>query len=339
TVVEPSILSDRKQNYLMAVMPLGDAERGEWTQAGIAYVEITTGEFAATQLEGDNAAVLVVEELARLQPSEVIMPASWVEKGVSLPQGIHLTPVADWRFEFTGAEQALMQHFRVRTLAGYGLAEVPCGVSAAGAILHYLRETQKDNLAQLTSIRSYSTAAFMVLDQFTRRNLELTETIRGRTTRGSLLDVLDRTVTAMGARLLRTWINQPLLELDRLNARLDAVEALTRDASVREELHTALRSISDIERLTNRLLIGRAGPRDLLALRQSLGTVPHIRQLIGPLPALRALVERLDPCQEVYDHIGRAITDEPPATLNTIGVIRPGYAQELDDILDRTREA
>jgi DNA mismatch repair protein MutS len=339
TVIEPELLPEKKPSYLLALVPVGDVNSGTWQKAGIAYVDITTGEFAATQLEGQNTGVLVLEELARLNPREIIMPESWIARGVTLPENIHLSPVADWRFEFGTAEQALLDHFRVRTLDGFGLGDLPHSICAAGAILFYLRETQRNSLAQLTSIRAYSTASFMVLDQFTRRNLELTETIRGRTTRGSLLDVLDRTVTAMGARLLRTWINQPLLELDRLNARLDAVEALTGDASVREELHTALRSISDIERLTNRLLIGRAGPRDLLALRQSLGTVPHIRQLIGPLPALRALVDRLDPCQEVYDHIGRAITDEPPATLNTIGVIRPGYAQELDDILDRTRDA
>jgi DNA mismatch repair protein MutS len=339
TVTEPSILSDRKQNYLMAVMPVGNPETHEWTRAGIAYVEITTGEFAATQLEGENAAVLVVEELARLQPSEVIMPASWVEHGVSLPQGIHLTPIADWRFEYASAEQGLLQHFRVRTLSGFGLGEMPSGVAAAGAALHYLRDTQKGNLAQLTSIRAYSTASFMVLDQFTRRNLELTETLRSRKVQGSLLGVLDRTVTSMGARLLRTWMSQPLLDLKRLNARLDAVEALASDEALRAEMHEALRGVSDLERLTNRLLMGKAGPRDLLALRDSLAIVPTISNLVTAVPALSALVKQMDGCEDVLEHVTAAITDEPPAVLNSIGAIRPGYSEELDHILEQTREA
>jgi DNA mismatch repair protein MutS len=227
----------------------------------------------------------------------------------------------------------------VRSLDGFGLAESPSAIGAAGAALQYLRDTQRNTLAQLTSIRAYSTANFMVLDQFTRRNLELTESIRSRQAKGSLLGILDRTLTAMGARLLRAWINQPLLELNRLTARLDAVDALTKDETLRVELGEALRTISDIERLTNRLLIDKAGPRDLLGLRASLETIPVIQQLVAHIPALKALAGRLDPCQEVYDQIGSAISDEPPAVLNSIGTIRPGYAQELDDILDATRDA
>lgn len=337
TIIEPALLTENQANYLMAVMPVGDVETGRWNKAGIAYVDISTGEFATTQLEGENTGVLVLEELARLTPREVIMPESWVERGVSLPDSIHLSPVADWHFEYETAEQILTAHFKVRTLDGYGLKDMPSGVCAAGAILHYLRATQRNSLAQLTIIRAYSTANFMVLDQFTRRNLELTETLVSRQTKGSLLDTLDRTVTAMGARLLRTWINQPLLEVNRLNARLDAVEALTADAALREELHDALRRISDIERLTNRLLIGKAGPRDLLALRESLDAVPAIQSLIASIPILKSL--KFDPCPEVNDHIARAISDEPPATLNNIGIIRPGYSQELDDILHATRDA
>ncbi|MBZ0291776.1 MAG: DNA mismatch repair protein MutS [Anaerolineae bacterium] len=339
TVIEPTLLNDNEASYLMAVVPVGDANQRQWDRAGIAFVEISTGEFAATQLEGHNTGVLVLEELARLNPREVIMPQSWAENGASLPEGIHLTPVADWRFEHGTAEQVLFQHFGVRTLDGFGLKEMPAGICAAGGVLQYLRDTQRNSLAQLTHIRAYSTANFMVLDQFTRRNLELTETIRSRTTQGSLLDVLDRTVTAMGARLLRTWISQPLLEINRLNARLEAVDALTGDEALRQELSLALRSISDMERLTNRLLVGKAGPRDLLALRESLGTIPTIHELISPIPALKALHERLDPCEEAYDLVGRALTDDPPAIMNNIGAIRPGFSQELDDVLHATRDA
>ncbi|MBI1278004.1 MAG: DNA mismatch repair protein MutS [Anaerolineaceae bacterium] len=339
TVIEPELLVEDQANYLMGIMPVGDVESGKWTRAGLAYVDISTGEFAATQLEGDNAGVLVLEELARLAPREVIMPESWAERGVSLPQGIHLSSVADWRFEKGTAESALTQHFRTRSVDGYGLGEMPAAVRAAGAVLQYVRDTQRSTLAQLTSIRAYSTATFMVLDPFTRRNLELTETIRSRKVEGSLLSTLDRTVTAMGARLLRTWINQPLLELNRLNARLDAVEALAGNEVLRTELRTALKGISDIERLTNRLLVGRSGPRDLLGLKASLDIVPHIQKLIEPTPSLASLIKTMHACDDVSDHVNRAISDEPPAVLNTIGAIRPGYAQELDDILNATSEA
>ncbi|MEO8397381.1 MAG: DNA mismatch repair protein MutS, partial [Chloroflexota bacterium] len=339
TVMEPSLLAEDKPNYLMAIYPVGDLESGNWTSAGLAYADITTGEFAVTQLEGDNAGILVIEELARLAPREVIMPTAWVERGVTFPAGIHLTPVADWRFERANAESLLTHHFKVRALDGFGLGELHSAICAAGATLYYLSETQKGQIAQLTSIRAYSTANFMVLDQFTRRNLELTETIRSRKSEGSLLGALDRTVTAMGARLLRAWINQPLLDIKRLNARLDAVEALTQDETLRAELHECLRSVSDLERLTNRLLIGRAGPRDLLALRQTLEVVPVIASLIDPMPMLSALTERLDACAEISEHVARAINDDTPATLNTTGIIRPGYSEELDSVLNATRDA
>lgn len=339
TVVEPELLAEDKPNYLMAILPVGDTSTGGWERAGIAYTDITTGEFAVTELTGENAAILVVEELARLTPREVIMPQSWTERGVSFPPGIHLTPVADWKFERAHAESTLTQHFRVHTVDGFGIGDMPAAICAAGATLRYLGETQRGQLSQLTTMRPYSTASFMVLDQFTRRNLELTETIRNRQSRGSLLGVLDRTVTAMGARLLRTWINQPLLDLKRLNARLDAVGAMAQDAVLRAELGECLRGVSDLERLTNRLLIGKAGPRDLIALRQSLETVPVIRQIIEPMSTLTALVDRLDPCEDVSDLISRAIGDQPPATLNITGIIRPGYSEELDGILEATRHA
>ncbi|MCC6803027.1 MAG: DNA mismatch repair protein MutS [Anaerolineae bacterium] len=339
TITEPELLAENKPKYLMAICPVGDLESGAWTTAGLAYADISTGEFAATQLEGENAAVLVLEEIARLAPREVIMPAAWVERGVTLPGGIHLTPVADWRFERSNAENGLMQHFHVRALDGFGIGDQPGAICAAGATLHYLAETQRGKLAQITAVRAYSTASFMVLDQFTRRNLELTETIRSRKSEGSLLGVLDRTVTAMGARLLRSWINQPLLDIKRLTARLDAVEALTGDEALRAELRDCLRQVSGLERLTNRLLINRAGPRDLLALRQTLDAVPVIQRLIEPIPTLGALTERLDPCAEISEHVARAISDDTPATLNTTGIIQPGYSPELDDILHATRDA
>jgi len=339
TLIEPTMLPEDRSNYLLALLPVGDPNAGEWYHAGIAYVDISTGEFAATQLSGDSVGVSVLEELARLSPSEVVMPETWANRGVTLPEGIHLSPLDDWRFEGGNAEQALLMHFNVQTLDGYGLGGKPYATCAAGAVLSYLRDTQKNSLAQLTKIRAYSTENFMVLDPFTRRNLELTETIRSGRTRGSLLGVIDRTVTPMGARLLRTWMSQPLLDLKRLNARLDAVEELARDGTLRAELDDALRSVSDLERLTNRLTVGKANPRDLLALRASLDIVPVLHGLVDGIPALEPLLRRLDPCDAVRDHIARAITEDPPAVLNTMGTIRPNYSEQLDDIMARSKHA
>ncbi len=339
TVLEPTLLEEGKSNYLMGILPVGDAERGSWSRAGIAFADVSTGEFGATQLAGDDVGMRVLEELARVEPREVIMPESWVERGVTLPEGIHLSAAQDWTFEHDGAGQLLLDHFRVATLDGFGLSGQRDAVAAAGGVLQYLRSTQKGALDQLVTIKAYSTESFMVLDQFTRRNLELLETIRGGTKRGSLLGLLDRTMTAMGARLLRAWLNQPLLELGRLNARLNAVEALHASDISRDEIAAALKPVADIERLINRIVLGKAGPRELIGLKDGLAAVPRLGELIGDMPSLGPIAERLDPCQFVFGLITSAINDEPPATLNTMGVIREGYSGELDSIVNSSRDA
>ena len=339
TVVEPALLEDGKANYLMAILPIGDVETGKWSKAGIAFADVSTGEFCATQLEGEAVGLSVFEELARIEPREVIMPESWGQRGVTLPDNIHLSTAQDWTFEFDGARQLLCDHFGVRTLDGFGLKGQNAAISAAGGVLQYLRTTQKNSLKQLMTVRAYSTSSYMVLDPFTRRNLELLETIRGGKAKGSLLDILDRTVTAMGARLLRSWLNQPLLEIHRLNARLDAVEALVGNERLREELSAELKQVGDIERLTNRIVIGKAGPRDLLALKNALGTVPRLHGLIAEHDSLGAISERLDHCQSVFDLICAAIADEAPATLNTVGAICAGYSEQLDQIMAQTQHA
>ena len=339
TVIEPSLLDESRANYLMGILPVGDVKSGRWTKAGLAFADISTGEFQATQFEGQDVGMRVFEELARVAPREVILPESWHQRGVTLPEGIHLSAAQDWTFELAGADQLLRDHFRVSTLDGYGLQGQNYAVAAAGGVLQYLRTTQKNALDQLVSVSAYSTAAFMTLDPFTRRNLELVETIRHRKTRGSLLGILDRSITAMGARLLRTWMNQPLLEIKRLNARLDAVEALTDSDILRDETAAELRQVADIERLIHRIAMDKAGPRDLLALQKTLATVPRLRELIENIANLDAIAERLDPCRPAFDLIAAAIADEPPATANTMGFIRAGYSDELDHILRSTQDA
>ena len=339
TVVEPELLNEGKANYLMGILPIGDAESGDWQRAGIAFADVSTGEFSATQFAGGDVGMRVFEELARLEPREVIMPEGWAERGATLPQGIHLSAVQDWTFEYDGARQLLLDHFRVGTLDGFGLKEQRDAVAAAGGVLQYLRTTQKGSLEQLTSIRSYSTDNFMVLDQFTRRNLELMETIRGGKSQGSLLGILDRTVTAMGKRLLRKWLSQPLLEISRINARLDAVAALVSQEITRAELAAALKQVGDIERLVPRIAEGRAGPRELIGLRHALEAVPQLRGFIADENSLSAIADRLDPCESALELISAAIADDAPAMLNTIGVIRAGYSRELDEILSSSKDA
>ncbi len=341
TVVEPGMLDQRQNSYLLALAPETARNSDVWMRVGLAYVDITTGEFAATQLGSDqDAPVGVLEELARLSPREVLVPAKWADRGVTLPNGAHLTHVPDHRFDLGAARQLLLDHFGVASLDGYGLSDKPLATCAAGVLIHYLRETQKNSLPQLTTLRTYSTSSFMVLDPNTRRNLEITETIRGGKTRGSLLGVLDRTVTPMGGRLLRTWLNQPLLDLARLQARLDAVQCLHDAGLMRADVIAALKPIADLERLTNRVLSGIAGPRDLLALRASLAGIPELRKAIYGAPALASLGERLDPCQEVIDQIAAAIDDEAPGVIgDRVGVIRPGYSPELDEVHNNTRHA
>lgn len=327
TVVEPGLLEEKRHNYLAALV--SDQQR-----AGIAYADITTGTFAATEVNERDAR----QELDRLSPSELI-----VDKSASFNH-FHSTlsffPIPD----FDSACQTLLDHFHVAALDGFGLAGLPLATRAAGTIIQYLQDNQKAALAQLTSLKTYSTQSFMMLDPATRRNLELVQTIRGGTVKGSLLGVLDETRTAMGGRLLREWLLQPLLDLDALNARLDSVEAFYRDTAKREAIRDLLKKVSDLERLTNRVVQGIATPRDVAAIRASLEVVPKILQVQSSkfkVPSEKDALEtlNLDPCPDLVNLISRAIVPEPPGNLNNGGVIAPGFSAELDGIVNASRNA
>jgi len=364
TVVEPALLADKRNNYLAAVVFDG-------TQAGIAYADITTGEFATTQLQGSDREnregsieMAALRELDRLSPAEIVVS----DEGENFPQPsgdasaqaaarhpllatleVPLTPFDNWRFELGNCRQALLDHFQVSTLAGYGCEGLPLACRAAGVLIQYLRQHQTSALAQLTSLSTYSVDGFMALDTATRRNLELTETIRERATKGSLLGVLDETLTPMGGRLLRRWIGQPLLNLEALESRLAAVDACRRDPTHRARLRALLRGFGDLERLANRLIQRIAGPRDLIGLKMALERVAEIGPSVAELAShteveqarsVRPLSgEGLSPCQETVDLVARAIVEEPPATLARGGVIRPGYSAELDQIEASAAEA
>ncbi len=336
TVVEPSLLDARRPNYLAALVL--DEDR-----AGLAYAEITTGEFATTQLAREE----VPRELARLQPRECLFPDAreWKAAGSAAPPlpdlnfpGIHFTPYPAYRFEPGTARQALLDHFGVTTLEGFGCEGKPLAVRAAGAILQYLQETQKGALAQLTTLRTYSTDRFLVMDPTTRRNLELTESLRERRVQGSLLGVLDRTLTPMGGRLLRARIAQPLVDREAIERRLDEVERFVQDGVLRARVREALKDMPDLERLVNRVVGSIATPRDLMGIRRALEGVARLALTSQP-SEMAAKEIRVDPCPDVADLIARAIVDDPPASLSAGGVIRPGFSEELDGLLRSVREA
>jgi DNA mismatch repair protein MutS len=335
TVIEPGLLPGDANNYLACVVVQED-ERGGG-RAGVAYVDITTGEFATTELSGADILTVARGELARLNPAEILHPDT-----LTLSDGLpgHQTGWPGWRFEPGRCEEQILRHFQASTLDGYGLRDKDLGVRSAGAILQYLGETQPEALKLLSGLSTYSLDEFMVLDAATRRNLELTETIRHGSVNGSLLGVLDQTVTPMGKRLLRQWVSKPLLEVEVISGRQDEVEYFFDDGLLRAELRAALKDLADLERLTNRFLGGSAMPRDLVALRDTLRKLPAIRSL---LPAenspLDSLLSTFHLCEEELDLIDRSLSDEPPATTQNIGIIRAGFSEELDDVVERSRHA
>jgi len=324
TVVEPELLEGKSNNYLAAV--IADRE-----QAGIAYVDITTGEFQTTQLSGEG----VPSELERLRPSELIAP-----RGSDLDDLFFTATFLEERwFESEAACQLLLDHFGASSLEGYGCAHLPLAIRAAGAIVHYLGQTQKGALEQLTRLATYSTQSFMALDPQTRRNLELFQSIRLGITTGSLLSVIDMTKTAMGGRLLRKWLGQPLLDITLLEQRLDAVAWFYSGAGRRAKAIALLGQIADLERLVNRIGGGIANPRELIALRRGLEVISPLREVFEAEPsALDWLLAKLKPCQDIVALISQGIAEEPPQTLGD-GVIKAGFSSELDEIRSASRDA
>jgi DNA mismatch repair protein MutS len=339
TLIEPSLLPGDANNYLAAVVlegSSGDSIPGQaGSRAAVAYADISTGEFAVTELDYADGSPLRAE-LTRLRPAEILHPDN-----LTLPNGIggHTSPVPAWRFEPGRSTESLLKHFNTSTLEGFGLRNAPLAIRAAGAILQYLKETEPASLALLTSLRYYSLNEFMTLDTATRRNLELTETLRGEI-KGSLLGVLDDTVTPMGKRLLRQWVSQPLLDLARIHERQNGVAFFFSSGMLRAELRAALKPLADLERLTNRILSGHAQPRDLVALRETLKRLPSILAVLPPEAApIQATLGPLSPCAGALSLLEAAIADDPPATTQNTGMIRPGYAAELDGVIAASAHA
>jgi len=330
TVVEPNLLPSGRNNYL-ACHFLQDGK------AGLAYVDISTGELAATELSGSNVEVLLRAELERLSPAELLISDTSDVKEV--PE-FNLTRIPNWYFEPGRAQELIKTQFRVSNLEGLGLKTYPLAVRATGALLKFLKETQKGLLEIELSFSTYSLSDFMVLDAETRRNLELTETLRDGKTEWSLLGILDRTQTPMGKRLLRSWVNKPLLDIEQINQRLDAVAYFYGHGVERKQIAELLKQLHDLERLVTRLVNGSARPNDLVALREDLGTLPGLIHLLeSDQTALIPVLEGWRMYENELDLLERAISDEPPATLNTIGLIREGFSQELDQVVSSSRHA
>ncbi|MGD8458031.1 MAG: DNA mismatch repair protein MutS [Anaerolineales bacterium] len=333
TIVEPRLLPGDANNYLVAVVM-------EEKRAGVAYVDITTGEFAATQLESENIFSAVRAELNRLHPAEILSQESLdLRKNENSVNGFY-TPWPDWRFEPGRCEKAILNHFGVASVDGFGLRSIPLAVRAAGGILQYLKETQPKALNLLTGLSSYSLEELMTLDANTRRNLELVETIRERRLKGSLLGVLDHTVTPMGARLLRQWVGGPLLNVEAIKQRQERITNFYDDGLVRAEIRQALKPLNDLERLTNRVVGGTANPRDLVAMRETLERLPTLKTLLPEkAKALSEVLASFDLCEKELALLHMSLADEPPATTQHTGIIRSGYSEELDHVIETSKFA
>ncbi|MBN1375381.1 MAG: DNA mismatch repair protein MutS, partial [Dehalococcoidia bacterium] len=316
TVIEPGMLTDKSNNYLVSIV----ARKG---QAGVSYVDITTGEFAATQLPLELAA----DEIGRLDPAELILPVSGEFDAGSFR---NVSKLDDYYFEKDVAGRALLDHFAVASLDGYGCAGLPLAVSAAGAIIGYLKENQKAALGLLTHLATYSAQAFMTLDTNTSRNLEIFSSLRWGTAQGSLLSAVDLTRTAMGGRLLKRFLGQPLLDISVLESRQQAVEWFYKDTMARRSVTSLLKDIPDMERIINRIKSGNANARDLVALKSGLEKTAEILAGLGEAPSV--ITDGLKQSPEVIDLIGQSIADEPNISFDHGGVIRQGFSEELDKV-------
>ncbi len=335
-VVDTDTLDPRQNNYLLALAP---ADTDRW---GLAFVDITTGEFRTTELDSVEA---LAGELASRNPTEVLLPEGEAGDALAARLDEVLKPLVvnylpDWVFAEDRAGQLLGEFFPHGSLEAFGCRGMVGATAAAGAVLHYLHETQRGTLTHLQPLKTYLAHNFMVLDDFTRRNLELTGTLLDGGRKGSLLGVMDRTVTAMGARKLRHWITHPLIDLAKIRLRQAAVEEFVSASLLRDDLRQALDGIYDLERLNARIALATANGRDLVALRNSLQQLPRILELLGAgtAPLLVRLRDQIDPLPELVELIESAIVDDPPFVLREGGLIRTGFNDELDELHRISRE-
>ena len=334
TNLSQQALDEGRNNYLMCLVY-------DNNQFGLAITDISTGDFYTTEVATLKE---LYDEIHRFSPSEIICNDSFYMSGASLDDfkdrlHVSVSTLDTWYMDEAVSVQKIKEHFKVASLDGLGLADFPSGTLAVGALLLYLYETQKNTLDNLTKITPYRSGGYMIIDSATNRNLELIETLREKQKKGSLLWVLDKTKTAMGARLMRNWIEQPLIEKKKITARQDAVEELYNDMITREEIREYLNPVYDLERLVTRISYRTANPRDLIAFKTSLGMIPPVKQLLSQAKSaeLKEIDERMDCLEDIYDLIEKSIQDEPPIMIREGGMIKEGYNEDVDKFrLSRT---
>lgn len=327
TNLNTSALDETKNNYLMSIVCVENC-------FGIAIVDITTGDFFVTEVENNRA---LLDEIYKFMPSEIICNDAFLLTGIDIDDlknrlNITLFQLESWYFDDDMCKKALTDHFKVYDLSALGIDNYDVGTNAAGALMQYLTETQKNSLSHLTQIIPYSTNKFMILDTSTRRNLELCETLREKQKRGSLLWVLDKTKTAMGARMLRSYIEQPLIDKESIIKRQKAIEELNKSLITRDELREYLSPIYDLERLISKVAYKSANPRDLIALLNSLKMLPHIKTVIQDFksPLFKEITEELDVLDDITSLIDNSINEDPPINIKEGGIIKEGYNEEVD---------
>lgn len=320
-------LDEGKNNYLMAIVCVGD-------HFGVSTADITTGDCYVTEIDEERK---LWDEINKFLPAEIICNDAFLVSGVDvddLRNRLHISVFAleSWYFGDDLCKQTLLEHFKISSLEGLGLADYDSCVIAAGSLFRYLLDTQKNTMEHMNKIIPYTTDRYMVIDSSSRRNLELVETLREKQKRGSLLWVLDKTKTAMGARMLRSFVEQPLIDADAINERLDAVTELNMQAMLREEIREYLNPVYDLERLVSRISYRSANPRDLLAFKMSLEMIPHIKNLLANFtsPLLVRINEQMDGLEDLYTLLEASITEDPPLAVKEGGIIREGYNEQVD---------
>ena len=320
-------LDETKNNYIMCIVYMAD-------RYGLSVADVTTGEYLVTELDSQTK---LMDELYKFMPSEIVCNEAFYMSGLDLDDlknRLHMAiySLEAWYFDDALCRETLQEHFKVASLEGIGLSDYECGMIASGALLKYLEETQKNSLSHMSRLTRYATGNYMVLDSATRRNLELVETLREKQKRGSLLWVLDKTKTAMGARTLRKYVEQPLIDKKSIVKRLDAVAELKDNAICREEIREYLNPVYDLERLVGKITYQSANPRDLIAFQSSLSMLPSVKCILKDMESdlLKEIYEELDPLEELCDLVGRAIQEEPPLAMKEGGIIKDSYNEEVD---------
>lgn len=332
TIIDPDMLEDDSNNYIMTLVEDND-------NLSIAYADITTGDLKTTEFDSSNKLKSVLDEIVKINPSEIVINEDYemdsnLFNAINTIGNIIITKHYRKAFKYSNCEDLIKKHFKVYSLDGLGLKGNSVSTIAVGSILDYIQETQKVPLLHIDKVQIYSNSKYMVLDKFTRNNLELTETIRGKDKKGSLLWVIDKTCTSMGARTLRHWIEEPLIDVDRINKRLDSVEVLNEDIMLRDDLKDYLKQIYDLERLGSKIVYGNVNARDLIALKSSLEVIPKIKKRLenNTKGDLSRIYIYMDGLEDMYSLLDESIIEDPPLSIKDGGIIKSGYDKGLEEL-------